>query len=117
MPVCRRLPSCALVLAIVLTGMGGRPGFAADDPDEEVARRHLERGRALAGQGRCDLAVEELERGRVIKPLPEFSIALGRCYDALGDRPRAASWYRNYVQLAPAGNAAERDEASHRLDA
>ena len=89
----------------------------AADPDDEVARRHLDRGRALAADGHCDQAVDELQRGRVIKPLPEFALALGRCYDALEDRPRAVSWYRSYLKATPddAAHGAARAEVRARL--
>jgi hypothetical protein len=117
-----------VLVAVVLVAAAGwvTPGAAAaaggvadGDPDEEVARRHLDRGRALAAGGHCDQAIDELQRGRVIKPLPELALALGRCYDTLDDRPHAVSWYRSYLKTAPddADHGAARGEARARLTA
>jgi hypothetical protein len=102
------------VLALLLVAPLSR-ARATDDPDEEVARRHLERGRALYAGERYEEAVYELELGRVIKPLPIFALELARACDRLASWPDAAAWYRTYLATAPGAEQAERAEASARL--
>lgn len=72
-----------------------------DEVDQEIGRRHFERGRALYEEGRYEAAVDEFLAARRAYPAPQLDYNLARCYDRL-DRPEAAiEFYQRYLDRAP----------------
>lgn len=112
---CLRLLSVGLLL-LSLSPSVSRAAAAADlDPDTEVARRHFEAGSAAYERHDYPTALQEFERARLAKPLPDLDYNIGRCHDRLEQYPEAIAAYQRFVDAT--SNAQERSEVAARIAA
>ena len=85
------------------------------DPDTEVARRHFQAGSAAYEKGDYTTALQEFERARLVKPLPDLDYNIGRCQDRLEHYPEAIAAYQRFVDAT--NNIEERTEIGERIAA
>jgi len=115
----RRTGGLLLLLMLLLTGgcQPPRPPIPTIEPaqvaslDLDAQRRVLESARRDFDDGRCVSALPTLHRFLTAHPdsplLPEARWWLARCYEQLGDVPRALDQYRALAGAMPRGAAAE----------
>jgi tetratricopeptide (TPR) repeat protein len=81
---------------------------ARDDPDQEIAARHFERGRAFYVANDYLHALEEFEAVLRVKHAPELEFNIARCHDRLEHLREAVTHYERYLAARPkASDAAE----------
>ncbi len=105
--------------AIVMVAVFPAPGsalVAQDDVDEpsvqndaeeltaeqkEEARHHFISGGKRYQEGEYQAAIDHFELAYDITHAPELLYNIGRCYEELGNKPRAVSHYEMYLRLSP----------------
>lgn len=100
----------ALSLVMVLTlGAPAKPP-AKPDADTEAAKTYSQWALTLYKQARYSEAIAKFEEAYRLKPHPIIFFNVGRCYEQLGDIPRALKNYREYLRLLP--DAKDRETVS-----
>ena len=84
----------------------------ASEPNIEKARVAFTAGQKLYQQSRFAEAVAKFEAAHAFRPHPVIEYNIGRCYEQLGDLPRAMVSYRNYLRLMPQATDKETVAAS-----
>lgn len=84
------------------------------DPDTEIARRHFFAGSAAYEKGDYVTALQEFERARLVKPLPDLDYNIGRCHDRLEQYPQAIAAYQRFLDATK--NDGERSEIRARIE-
>lgn len=75
---------------------------AADsDGDTARARAAFQWAQKLYKEARYASAIEKFEEAYRIKPHPSILFNIGRCYEQLGEIPRALRSYRDYLKALP----------------
>jgi tetratricopeptide (TPR) repeat protein len=69
----------------------------AQEPDEEIARRHFERGRLQYAAGNYAAALQEFLAARKVHPVGALDYNIARCYDRLEKPSEAITNYQQYL--------------------
>jgi hypothetical protein len=77
------------------------PEPAKGDDDAAAARKYFTWALSLYKQARYSEAIGKFEEAYRLKPAPSIFFNIGRCYEQLGDLPRALKNYRDYLRIAP----------------
>ncbi len=91
-----------------------------DDTEEltqeqkEEARHHFIAGGKRYKEGEYQAAIDHFELAYDITHAPELLYNIGRCYEELGNKSRAASRYEMYLQLSP--DVEDSDQVRARID-
>ncbi|MBN1774785.1 MAG: PEGA domain-containing protein [Deltaproteobacteria bacterium] len=89
------------------------PGDPAVAAALEAARRHMEAGERLYGEGAFADAAQEFLLANQSRPSSAFIFNVGLCYLQAGDGPSAVRYLRRYVELEP--NAPDRGAVEERV--
>ncbi len=100
------IENLALLLVLALASTG----WAAD----VSARAHLERGVRLYELQKYAEAIEELNAGYQLEPLPDFLYVLGQSERARGNCKAAVGFFRSFLRQKPAERQAQLAEANIR---
>ncbi len=82
---------------------------AAPTPAEEAsarAKQDFKEGQQLYAAGKFPEAIDKFEAAYAAKPHPVIAFNIGRCYEQLGDVPKALRSYRDYLRGAPTASDA-----------
>ncbi|MBL8923416.1 MAG: PEGA domain-containing protein [Myxococcaceae bacterium] len=71
------------------------------DDDTLAAKKYFQWAQSLYKQARYSEAIAKFEEAYRLKPHPTIFFNIGRCYEQLGDIPRALKNYRDYLRIAP----------------
>jgi len=83
----------------------------------EEAKRYQQQADRLAGEGKRDEALREIDLAYRICPNPVLLLNRGELYEALGQLPEAVFSYRQYLVRRPQGKAASKsNQAITRLE-
>jgi tetratricopeptide (TPR) repeat protein len=107
--------ACGIGLGILVApeswAQAGDPGDTARPAAADVENQRVERAKArfreaevAYSEGRYRDAIDAFLDADRIHPLPAFSYNIALAYEAMGDPPRALSWYREYVRRTGAGD-------------
>ena len=69
----------------------------AQEPDEDIARRHFERGRLQYAAGNYPAALQEFLAARKVHPVGALDYNIARCYDRLEKPSEAITNYQQYL--------------------
>ena len=97
---------CALLTA----WMGWAAPAHADEPSEKDRReasQHVEQGRKLQEEGDYDGAIKRYRAAYRLIPHPQLLYNLGQAYRLKGDKKRALSLYKQYLDKSPEGQTAD----------
>jgi tetratricopeptide (TPR) repeat protein len=86
----------------------------AEEPDEEIARRHFEQGRVRYAAGDYNGALQEFLAARKVHPAAALDYNIARCYDRLERAAEAISEYQQY--LLSDATSADAAEVRARID-
>lgn len=89
-----------LVAALTLSAPPAKSA-AKPDADTEAAKTYSQWALTLYKQARYSEAIAKFEEAYRLKPHPIIFFNIGRCYEQLGDIPRALKNYREYLRLVP----------------
>ncbi len=89
-----------LVAALTLAAPPAKPP-TKPDADTEAAKTYSQWAATLYKQARYSEAIAKFEEAYRLKPHPIIYFNIGRCYEQLGDIPRALKNYREYLRLVP----------------
>jgi tetratricopeptide (TPR) repeat protein len=78
---------------------------AAQEPDEEIARRHFEAGRVHYAGGDYRGALDEFLAARKVHPAAALDYNIARCYDRMERADEAIANYQQYLLSQPADAA------------
>ncbi len=99
-------------------GKGKAKAKDAEEPAEkgdglnEQARRYDKAGKRAYVKGRYEDAVAAFEAAYGAQPVPKFLFNIGRCYEKLGDYPRAIATFQRYLaEWGRAGGGDPEDRA------
>jgi tetratricopeptide (TPR) repeat protein len=85
-----------------------------EDPDQDIARAHYQKGQAAYSAGDFRAALAEFEKARVALPLPELDFNVARCHDRLEHWAEAAAAYQRYLDKRP--NAPDAADVRQRME-
>lgn len=71
------------------------------DDDTVAAKKYFQWALTLYKQARYSEAIAKFEEAYRLKPHPTIFFNIGRCYEQLGDIPRALKYYRDYLRVVP----------------
>jgi hypothetical protein len=74
---------------------------AASDDNTAKARAAFQWAQKLYKEARYASAIEKFEEAYRLKPHPSILFNIGRCYEQLGEIPRALRSYRDYLKAMP----------------
>jgi len=69
----------------------------AQEPDEDIARRHFERGRREYSAGNYSAALQEFLAARKVHPVAALDYNIARCYDRMEQPAEAITNYQQYL--------------------
>jgi hypothetical protein len=84
----------ALWAAVIVLGTGG---VLRAETDEEKAKAHFMKGKALVEEGAYEQAIAELKTSYEFNPLPIVIFNIAVSYDKLHDYADAVSYYRKFL--------------------
>ena len=84
------------------------------EEQKEEARHHFIAGGKRYKEGEYQAAIDHFEMAYDITHAPELLYNTGRCYEELGNKPRAASHYEMYLRLSP--DVKDADQVRARID-
>lgn len=94
-----------LALFLLLTLLPAAPALAdqtsAPATNVEKAREVFAWGQRLYKQARYAEAALKFEEAYLLRPHPVLQYNIGRCYEQLGELPRAMRSYKDYLRLMP----------------
>jgi hypothetical protein len=93
-----------VALALVLSAAPA----PAQAPEVARAAKAFDAGQKLYRQGKYSEALAKFEEAYEAKPHPSIRYNIGKCYERLGDLPKAMRNYRDYLRLAP--DAKDKDQ-------
>lgn len=76
-------------------------GQASADDNTAKARAAFQWAQRLYKEARYASAIEKFEEAYRLKPHPSILFNIGRCYEQLGEIPRALRSYRDYLKAMP----------------
>ena len=82
---------------------------------KEEAKHHFVAGGKRYKEGEYQAAIDHFEMAYDITHAPELLYNTGRCYEELGNKPRAISHYEMYLRLSP--DVEDADQVRSRIDA
>ena len=109
--VTRLFGAVALVVALLI---GAASHAQEASPDEEIARRHYEDGKAAYVRKDYRAAIAAFEEARRVLPQAAFDYNIARCWDRMNEPTRAVEEYRRY--LAGAGDDPNASEVRARVE-
>lgn len=100
-----------LMLATMLAAPGtaasqAAGGARAQAKRQKAAQAHFEQGRQFFEYGAYDEAIHEYEAAYAALPLADFLFNIGQVYRTKGDRAMALTFYRRFLDMAPASQSA-----------
>lgn len=99
-----------LVCALAAVWMAWAAPVHADEPtakERREASRHVEEGRKLQEKGDYDGAIKRFRSAYRLIPHPQLLYNLGQAYRLKGDKKRAVSLYKQYIDRSPEGQTAD----------
>jgi len=111
-----KLRSAALVflLAAALPDTAAAQEADAEQTKTANAKLHFERGREHYESGEFRKAANEFELSYDLSGKAALLYNIGRCYEALGEKEKAISYYRKYLSESP--DAADWDEVNAHVE-
>jgi hypothetical protein len=103
----RRMMLRVLIITVAL-GAAAPVAMAQTAAQKKQAKQHFDEAKTLFNLGKFREAVAEFERSYRLFTAPEILFMIGQCYNQLGEPPRAAFYYRRYLDEKP--NAKNKDE-------
>lgn len=102
----------ALLLSLALSAppKKAEPAPAPESADVKQARELFQAGQKLYKEKKYQAAIAKFEAAYAVRPHPVIFFNVGKCYEQLGDIPRAMRAYRDYLRLAP--DAKDRQQVS-----
>ncbi|HEV8325652.1 MAG TPA: tetratricopeptide repeat protein [Myxococcota bacterium] len=91
----------AVLLGLLACAAWPRAAAAGRAADEAAAKAHWERGAALYEAGNPEGAIAEWEEGYELSERAEFLLNIAQAYREMGDRDKAAYYYRLYLKRKP----------------